>query len=206
LRKRHAYLEKMLCQIAKDHEGQGSSVLDPEKIEDLLIKIVKEKSTNFRITDSGESKARLQRAISSNHEAFIDDAIRQQLLKPDLMNQLLYYVRGVAYMKNNLDFAVQDFSVAIQINPSFALAYFARANAYIRLLDYKKAESDLETTIVLEPDMQWAYIDLSHVYTTLGRRDLSMKMIGRLFRDTTGEDFSSTNNDPIWGYPFSGSW
>lgn len=206
MRKRHPYLEKMLNQVAKDHGEEGSPVVDPEKVEDLFMGIVKKKSTDFRITDSKESKAKLQSAISSDHEVMNVGAVRSQLFKPDPLNELHYYIRGVDYMKDKLDFAVQDFTRAIEINPSFALAYFARANTYIRLLDYKKAESDLETTLVLEPDMQWAYIDLSYVYTRQGKRDLSLKMIDKLFTQTTGEDFLITENDPIWGYPFMGSW
>ena len=164
------------------------------------------KSADFRIADSTESRTKLQGAVSLDREFESVQSIDAHILKPDPLNEIHYYLRGVDYMNDRLDFALLDFTRAIEINPSFALAYFARANVYIRLHDYKKAQSDLEDTIALDPDMKWAYMDLAHVYTEQGRRDLSMKIIHEVLTSGNAEELMITENDPVWGYPFIGSW
>ncbi|RLL82413.1 tetratricopeptide repeat protein [Mesotoga sp. BH458_6_3_2_1] len=198
-------LERILGKGTKSRE-EDEMGLEPEKMERILSEVLAKKSADFTLPDSKESKEKLRRSISSAQEVTRVDAIRGSSLKLDPLNELHYYVRGVDYMMDNLDYAVQDFTRAIQINDTFALAYFARGNVYIMLLEYEKAARDLEKAISLYPNLQWAYIDLAYVYTRQGNRDLSQKCIDQLFEKTLGDDFSIAENDPLWGYPFIGTW
>jgi len=202
---KRALLERILNKGTKSRE-ENEMNLEPEKMERILSEVLAKKSTDFMLPDSKDSKEKLKRSITSAQEVTRVDAIRGSSLKLDPLNELHYYVRGVDYMKDKLDYAVQDFTRAIQINDTFALAYFARGNVYIMLLDYVKAARDLEKAISLDPNLQWAYIDLAYVYTRQGNRDLSQRCIDQLFENTLGDDFSITENDPLWGYPFMGTW
>jgi tetratricopeptide (TPR) repeat protein len=61
---------------------------------------------------------------------------------------LNYYKKGEAYLsqKNNIE-AVNYFSKSIESNPNFPHSYVLRANAYIELKEYDKAEKDLQKVI-----------------------------------------------------------
>lgn len=134
---KRALLERILNKGTKSRE-ENEMNLEPEKMERILSEVLAKKSTDFMLPDSKDSKEKLKRSITSAQEVTRVDAIRGSSLKLDPLNELHYYVRGVDYMKDKLDYAVQDFTRAIQINDTFALAYFARGNVYIMLLEYAK--------------------------------------------------------------------
>ena len=67
--------------------------------------------------------------------------------------------RGTCYLESgDFDNALKDFSDAIRHKSNFAEAYFNRANAYTKLLDTKKACSDIKECIKLGYEPARAHI------------------------------------------------
>ena len=58
---------------------------------------------------------------------------------------------AVARVQDRFADAVEEYSLALQDNPTFALSYFGRGVSYLRLGDRAEAEADLSTTVKLLP-------------------------------------------------------
>ncbi len=70
-------------------------------------------------------------------------------LPPDEMAQV-FYNRATAYLRlGDLDWAIQDYSVAIWLRPDFADAYYNRGLAYRQNGDRQLADDDLARALVL---------------------------------------------------------
>jgi tetratricopeptide (TPR) repeat protein len=53
--------------------------------------------------------------------------------------------------------AIQEFNIAIKLNPKYANAYLMRAFAYQRLQDNQRAMIDCNQAITINPNFAWAY-------------------------------------------------
>lgn len=100
---------------------------------------------------------------------------------------LYRFGRGLDFfLVQNIDDAIDDFNVAIKIDPDFYPAYFMRAMAKIRQLEYEKAEESIDETqgqrsvidyeivlndfrnvIKLAPDFVYAYYNRARLYFEL---------------------------------------
>lgn len=71
-----------------------------------------------------------------------------------------YYAKGVTKLEA-LDYkgAIVEFSKAIEINPSYKMAYADRAFSKARILDYRGAISDFTKLIELAPEAGRPYIE-----------------------------------------------
>src|SRR5437763_8118962 len=70
--------------------------------------------------------------------------------------------------------ALGEFTQAVTLNPSLAMAHYARASIYWRELnDYERAVRDFSRALELNPRLANAYLNrgLSLVYGRLGTRD-----------------------------------
>ena len=70
--------------------------------------------------------------------------------------------------------ALGEFTLAVALNPSLAMAHYARASIYWRELnDYERAVRDFSRALELNPRLANAYLNrgLSRVYGRLGTRD-----------------------------------
>ena len=101
-----------------------------------------------------------------------------------------YFGRAISYsLVKNYDAAIEDLSAVISLNPDFALAYFARAVAYIEkgkvdesqkdkskkglgldmeTVNLKKALEDLDKVIELSPSLIYAYFNKGDIYLKKG--------------------------------------
>ena len=63
----------------------------------------------------------------------------------NLCDVKVYNNRGIAYsQKSEFDLAIADYNTAIELNPQFALVYYNRGEAWLRLREWEKAKSRLD--------------------------------------------------------------
>ncbi len=69
-----------------------------------------------------------------------------------------YIRRGIAYLnKGDLDRAIADYTVAVEVDSNSAQAYFDRGNIYLSKGDYDKAIADFTSAIQLNTSFAAAY-------------------------------------------------
>jgi tetratricopeptide (TPR) repeat protein len=69
-----------------------------------------------------------------------------------------YYNRGISYdNKGSYDLAIEDYSQAIQLRPSYPHAYYNRGVAYDNKEQSAQATQDFTQAITLQPDYALAY-------------------------------------------------
>nr|WP_275994404.1 GUN4 domain-containing protein [Argonema antarcticum] len=64
--------------------------------------------------------------------------------------------------------AIADFTQALTINPNFSLAYYQRAQCYLKLKKYQQAIEDNARVIRIEPDDGDAYAQRGRLYALIG--------------------------------------
>ena len=80
--------------------------------------------------------------------------INLQQEQPDINDCL---VRGLKYFaKGNYEFAIEDFSIAIALDPNKPGAYFNRGSAYYKKREFANAIVDLDKAIMLDPQNRYA--------------------------------------------------
>ncbi|KAL5493994.1 hypothetical protein EMCRGX_G015258 [Ephydatia muelleri] len=90
-----------------------------------------------------------QRGISGNAAAQLTDA---------------FNTRGhIHYRWVDFDEAIQDYSEAIKVDPTFAVAYYNRGQVHYRLGRLKLAQVDLKQALFLQPSFPDAQLHLSQV-------------------------------------------
>ena len=91
--------------------------------------------------------------------------------KEPLSTDIVYDNRGSAFNDTGqFDRAIEDFSKAIVLNPSFALAYSNRGSAFINMGRLDRAVEDFDMAITLEPSAS-AYYSRGMVFERLGLPD-----------------------------------
>jgi predicted O-linked N-acetylglucosamine transferase (SPINDLY family) len=76
---------------------------------------------------------------------------------------------------SRLEEAVQSYEGAIEINPSFAEAYFSRGNALQMLKEYKAAVESYDCAVALTPDFTEAYVNRGNALQALFKLDEAIK-------------------------------
>ena len=101
----------------------------------------------------------LQRGFEAHQNDNMDDAIEYytefiRLDPGDTSNvSVAYYSRGIAYgAKHEYDPAIEDYNIAIQLNPNFAEAYNNRGYAYHKKGEIDRAIEDYDSAIQIKPD------------------------------------------------------
>ena len=76
--------------------------------------------------------------------------------------------------KGKIDLAIEDYTKAIELKPDYADAYYYRGGSWLRLGEWEKARSDLETarkmkviTIVSSDEIRQKY---EHAWKILGNK------------------------------------
>jgi tetratricopeptide (TPR) repeat protein len=88
--------------------------------------------------------------LKNNQKAI--EILRNGLLISRSMTHLFYYMIGNNYfLLNDFTLAEKNFTQAIGEDSLFALAYLNRANARMKLIQYKTAVDDYKTYLRLEP-------------------------------------------------------
>ena len=76
--------------------------------------------------------------------------------------------------KGNYDFAIKDYTKAIELKPEFTI-YYNRGNTYYEKGDYDRAIEDYTKAIELNPIFANVYINRGNVYSDIGDYDRAIK-------------------------------
>lgn len=96
-------------------------------------------------------------------------------------NRAIYYNRGRIYNKQGKHKeAVEQFSLAIDLDPNYSSALKKRAVACIELKLYKEALADFSRSLSLQPDDPEIYAGRTRAYCDLGENKLALKDANRL--------------------------
>jgi len=102
------------------------------------------------------------------------------LAKDSRRSPMVYFHRGVAYEKaGNAERAIDDYTRAISLFPSYYEAFFSRGTAYERLGRLDRALADYSKAISLKPSSYEAYTNRGLVNKKLGRRSEAIADFGR---------------------------
>ena len=116
----------------------------------------------------------LQRGIEVHKERKLDEAIKHytksiQLEPNNLILTRAYNNRGNAYEgRGKHDLAFEDYSMAIEINPDDADAYFYRGFTYELKRDFGEAIKDYNKAIKLNPDHADAHVYRANAHSAAG--------------------------------------
>ncbi len=96
-----------------------------------------------------------------------DEAIAgyETILASDKSCDNCYYNLGAIYleMKKDPKKAVEQFTKAIEVNPNYVEAYFARGYCYARLKDKESAKADYKMCLKIQPDNDAAAQELNNL-------------------------------------------
>lgn len=110
--------------------------------------------------DAAYAKAKLLQDLGK-----IDEAIQlyQQLISIEANCVYCYYNLGAIYLEITKEpkKALEQFSKAVEINPSYVEAYFARGYTYILLQDKTSAKADFNMCLQLQPNYEPALQELN---------------------------------------------
>jgi tetratricopeptide (TPR) repeat protein len=103
--------------------------------------------------------------------ADIDQAFRDYGVTPVINYAQNNFERAIAnvnrgnarYAKGDFDRAIADYDEAIELNPSYAKAYYSRGLAYAEAKDYAKALSDFRVTHKLSPTSETGILALQKI-------------------------------------------
>ncbi len=82
------------------------------------------------------------------------------VITEDSSNYMSYFMRGLYWMMaQDYANALEDFNTCVLLEPTFTLAYFSRGNAYARMADFLKAESESLPNVEVDLGMSMARAD-----------------------------------------------
>jgi tetratricopeptide (TPR) repeat protein len=77
------------------------------------------------------------------------------------------------YYAQDYEAAIENYTKAIQLKSDFANAYYFRAKANDKLLQFKQAIDDLTQAIKIKPDFGEAYFQRGSLYERINKKDLA---------------------------------
>ena len=124
----------------------------------------------------------LQRGIEAQHNDNLDDAIEYYteviLLEPadHVMFANAYNNRGIAYNdKGEVDYAIEDYDKALQLNPDNVKVYSNRGNAYADKGEYDRAIEDHNNAIEIMRNFAPYYVNRGNAYAGKGEYDRAIE-------------------------------
>jgi tetratricopeptide (TPR) repeat protein len=87
-----------------------------------------------------------------------------------------YFKKGItlSLVYQNFTEGIKSFTLAINLNPDNALAYYNRGYAYMKTKQFEKAIPDLEKSLEMQPENYRAYLNLGKCYTDLREYELAL--------------------------------
>jgi len=127
-------------------------------------------TNNFRLNDASEGINKIIQKDTSNAIAYFQRAIitcrEIELMsiagQPAMFLDTSQKNNGHEINKKRMS-AIDDFSMALKLEPSFSFAYFNRGNLKCMLNDFNGALKDYEATIKAKPDFAEAYFNMGFV-------------------------------------------
>ena len=120
-------------------------------------------------------------AVAQSYDAGGDDAQAIEILERAIHSSAAavrpvdlaeaYFRLGWLYQQptiNDLDRAIESYSQTIELNPSYANAYYNRGNAYYNQGEKELAIADYDQVILLDPTYADAYYNRGNSYADLG--------------------------------------
>jgi|GEM_PF-2410969 len=150
--------------------------------------------------------------VSINRNLVADNnSIGENTRKKD--KSLYYYQLGDhSRLQGSYKDAINQFTLAIKVNPKFLQAYNSRGNCKVILNDYYGALSDYNKAIKINPKYPLAYKNRGIVYIKLGDSKKAFdnimiaaklgdfdakKMIENIYKDTFGLELSQEKRDSL---------
>lgn len=103
--------------------------------------------------------------------------------------------RDAVNRRENLENALNEFSLAIKKEPGYAEAYSNRAVAYMQLRKFNKAQEDLNQARTLAPDSAGIRYNLASLYSLKGDVDLALDEIDAAL-ERGFADYDALRRDP----------
>lgn len=148
---------KAIDELRKNHE-KTKELCALRKRSDALLK-ENERLRKILTTTTGEKKQK-------------DIAAYNKTIKE--LNATEWFERGYAlftsgiYYDGKHETELHVFTKAIEIEPTYVMAYYYRAHVYNALMNYEMAIRDLDIAIELDPKYSDAYYWRAHTYKSLG--------------------------------------
>jgi tetratricopeptide (TPR) repeat protein len=103
----------------------------------------------------------------SPDDAFFDVAESIRQIIRELQSKEVLVKAKALYDEKRYKEAITDFTQAISLDPTFAMAYKERGNTYLNLTEYQKAIADFTQAISLDPTYTFAYVNRGMTYSNL---------------------------------------
>ena len=132
-----------------------------------------------------------QKAEIFNAQGKYQDAIAtyDACVSHDPVNGEAYYLCGIVKMTSgDLDGAVEDFTMAITLNPDEARFYLRRGQAYAKKGNSKSAEADYKKAIEKDATTQNTWVSCI-AFLSLGQKEKAMELVDAIY----AEDPDSSN-------------
>ncbi|KAA6322664.1 hypothetical protein EZS27_027814 [termite gut metagenome] len=109
--------------------------------------------------------------------ALLADEVLEKILEKDRDKAAeLYIWRGIAwYNKKDYDNAITDYDKAIDINPSYTLAYYNRGFAWVAKKKYNNAIEDYRKAIEIDPYYANAYVIRVSILRAMKKYDTAIE-------------------------------
>lgn len=154
------------------HHGLLKNYLEAIEAFDLAIK---ENSKNaLAYFERANARYKMEQFISS-----VED-ISETNISISLSNTTSKTTNAETSSKSlNIEMVLRDLSRAIEINPSFAFAWYNRANIRVSIKDYIGAINDYSQAIRLNPELAEAYYNRGLTYIFVGKQELGVESLSK---------------------------
>lgn len=161
-------------------DADASDIIE---VQDTMVQQIVE---GLRLELTSEEKAELGKGSTS------DAAASEEYLRGrDCLGQFIYHTIA----REHIDAAIEHFQRAIQLDPSFALAYSALGGCFVnRSLkglgepgDHEKAESAFSKALALDPKLLEARMHMAFIYLHRGEKPKAWEEVERLREDNPND-------------------
>lgn len=157
-----AVLDKSLKQLLQDRNHLKDLKAAREREKQLLSRITELEKQNQQKENTENQKLALEKEFQKTRDGLTAVGLFDKAT--ELWNIKKYNVKK--YKETDITKEIEYFSQAIQLDPSYALAYNNRGIAYAHLKQYQQAIADFSQAILLEPSAA-AYNNRGLVYSEL---------------------------------------
>ncbi len=177
--------DKLLWKDEIDLKDTGQLIVQDRVAQEII--------RGLQLSLTSAESARLQRDVPDNAQAYE------------------YYLRGVdLYAGNEFNLATQMLEQSVRLGPNYALAWahLGRAHTAKAAFDfggeeyYRKAQSDYEKALALNPDLIEARIFMANLFTDTGRVEQSVPVLREALR--TNPNHPEAHWELSYAYRFGG--